>query len=127
VKPFFASTFLLNIGMGARSPQIVDAYRRRILAALSRSEWFIVALSNSTTASKWVGFEFGWALRYRNHRRILAVILENDARHAYKHVLRFVRTIDATDTSSAVDINIERALRRSGAKKIGQTNLSPAT
>jgi hypothetical protein len=45
VKPFFAETFLMNIGMGARSPEIVDAYRRRILTALSRSGWFIVALS----------------------------------------------------------------------------------
>jgi hypothetical protein len=119
VKPFFAETFLMNIGMGTRSPEIVDAYRRRILTALSKSGWFIVALSGASSDSKWVGFEFGWALRYRNHKRILALILEDDARQAYKHVLRFVRTIDATSTSPLVETGIERALRRSGAKKVG--------
>lgn len=116
VKPFFAEVFLMNIGMSARSRQIVDAYRRRILTALSRSGWFIVTISNLSANSKWVGFEFGWALRYRDHRRIVALILDKDARQPYKHVLRFVRTVDTTSTSSAVESRIKRALRRSGAR-----------
>jgi hypothetical protein len=32
IEPFFAEVFLMNIGMGARSPEIVTAYKRRILA-----------------------------------------------------------------------------------------------
>lgn len=116
IRPFFAEVFFMNVGMRGRSPEIVEAYKRRIVSALSKSEWFIVAVSGSAASSKWVGFEFAWALRHRDHRRILALVLDDTGRRAYLPVLRFVRTIDSTAASSAPRMAIERALRRSGAR-----------
>jgi hypothetical protein len=115
IEPFFREIFIMNIGMSERSPMVIEAYRRRILTALSRCGWFIVAISGASASSKWVGFEFAWALRYRDHRRILALILDRTGQLAYAPVLRFVRSIDATAPSPAIEITIRRGLERSGA------------
>jgi len=120
LKPFFASVFLMNISMVRAErpgPEIVVAYKRRILKALSRSAWIVVAVSAAAASSEWVGFEFAWALRNHNHRRILALILDEAGKRALSPVLRFVRTVPAFETSKDTELAISRALQRSGARE----------
>lgn len=117
VKPYFAEVFLMNIGMAFGKEQratIVMSYKRRILTALARSSWVIVVVSSTAATSQWVRFEFGWALRYHDHRRIIALILDEIGERSFLPVLRFVRCVPLRSDRST-EFAIESALRRAGA------------
>ncbi len=128
---FFASIFLMNIKMAIerRGPNIdiIAAYKRRILHALGRSEWVVVVLSRSAVTSDWVRFELGWALRYHEHGRIIALILDGAARAAFAPVLHFVRSVSVPMGGPATERRITRVLRRSGVKTPGSSNQAAAT
>src|ERR1700733_984206 len=63
VEPFFAQTFLLNIGMSTRSPDIVDAYRRRILSALNGLLYRTKRLARSESPRRSPPHGAPWRLR----------------------------------------------------------------
>jgi hypothetical protein len=117
VEPYFAEVFLLNIGMAFETEQgasIVTAYKRRILSALSIASWVIVVVSSNAASSQWVRFEFGWALRFHDHRRIIALIVDEAGRRSFLPVLRFIRCVPLRSGRST-EFAIESALRRTGA------------
>ena len=119
VEPFFGQVFMMNIGMAGQSdsaPQIVQAYKKRIVSALSRSGWVVVVLSASAIASKWVGFEFSWSLRHKEHRRILVLIPDMEDARALLPVLRFTQLVPITGVLPSNERAIARALRRAGAR-----------
>jgi hypothetical protein len=117
LKRFFGQVFMMNIGRAKGHPEVIAIYKRRILTGLSRSQWVVVVLSRNAATSAWVKFEFGWALRHHDHRRITALIIDDEGYNAFLPVLKFVRTVHAPETSPKTERAIERALKRSGAKE----------
>jgi hypothetical protein len=64
------------------------------LRALSRSGWFIVAVSEAALQSAWVKFEVRWALKYRTIDQIRVLLLENVQSPRLDARLSRIRTID---------------------------------
>src|SRR5262249_54535981 len=80
---YFGSVFLLNIGMAERANEtrdsIVQAYKRKILTALWRSEWVVVYLTRAAAQSRWVQFELAWSLQHKRRNRIVALLPDDAA------------------------------------------------
>lgn len=125
IQPFFGDIFLMNIGMAIGENQnslnIVEAYKRRILTALWVSGWVVVVVSAAAASSRWVKFEFAWALQHHSHRRIVALILDESGRRAFLPLLPFVRTLEIDENCRSTTSQIARVLHRSGARERRQT------
>jgi len=84
--------FMMNCR--SASQEIALAYAKRIMVALGRASWFVVAVSAAAARSPWVNFEVRWALKYRDRTRIRALLLDATAPSIINPGLRGVKTID---------------------------------
>jgi hypothetical protein len=70
-----------------------DHWERQILAALKRSEWFLIVLSPSAAVSEWVKDELHWAITHKN-KRIIPVLIEKCDLHDFHIRLSRIEFVD---------------------------------
>lgn len=98
--------FILNFKSG--SPEGVQLYKRRILSALTRCGWFLVAVSALALQSKWVSYEVRWTLKHRPRERLRILLLETVDPTSIDARLAEVKTIDFRSSFDAARAELDR-------------------
>lgn len=102
------------------SEGITEVYRRKILQALSRCAWFLVAVSDAAVTSAWVRFEVRWALQHRRTERMRVLVLSEADPSQIAPGLASIQRIDFRDSTAE-----GRRLLRSAMREVFETDGPP--
>ncbi len=106
-----AEQLVLHVVNKDSGPVVSQPYKRQILRSLSRCASFLVVLSRSSVASRWVRFEVEWAIRYRARARSAAILLDDSRPTDLAGWLREIAVMDYSQSWSTARDDLTRILR----------------